>query len=354
MGTVRFATIGTSAICERFLEALAAAEGVEYVAAYSRDLARARSFGARYGARLFFDDLDDLARCDEVDAVYVASPNGAHAAQALEMIAGGKHVFVEKSLASNEREARGVFDAARERNVVVMEAMRNLHVPTFAEIERVVAERLGSVRLATLRFSKVTSRMARLRAGERINVFDPALAGGALMDIGVYCVEPAIALFGRPETVRALAVTAKVPGCATDDPCDTVDLAGEAVLGYGDKIVSLSFGKMSDDLLPSQVEGEEGTLLWDQTSCPVNPRLHVHEDRGLIFRMDGMEARPIPVEVPDNDMVCEIDDFTAAVRGDERALLACRRFEGVTIGSLAVMDEIRRQIGVRFPADLSE
>ncbi|MBM6675229.1 Gfo/Idh/MocA family oxidoreductase [Olsenella uli] len=351
MGTVRFATIGSSGICERFLEALAEAEGVEYVAAYSRDAGRARAFGEKYGARLFFDDLDALAACDEVDAVYVSSPNGPHAAQALAMIAGGKHVLVEKSLASNEREAREVFDAARERGVVAMEAMRNLHVPTFAAIERVVSSELGTVRLATLRFSKVTSRMARLRAGERLNVFDPALAGGALMDIGVYCVEPAVALFGRPDTVRALAVTAPVPGCAEGDPCDTVDLAGEAILGYGDKLVSLSYGKMTDDLLPSQVEGEEGTLLWDQTSCPVNPRVHVHEDKGLIFRMEGMTTLPVPVEVPDNDMVCEIDDFVAAVAGDEAALLARDRFERVTVDSLAVMDEIRRQVGVRFPAD---
>ena len=354
MGTVRFATIGTSGICERFLEALAEAEGVEYVAAYSRDAARARAFGEKYGARRFFDSLAELAASDEVDAVYVSSPNGLHAAQALELIAGGKHVLVEKALASNEREAREVFDAAHARGVVVMEAMRNLHVPTFAAIERVCASELGAVRLATLRFSKVTSRMARLRAGERLNVFDPALAGGALMDIGVYCVEPAVALFGRPDTVRALAVTAPVPGCAEGDPCDTIDLAGEALLGYDDKIVSLSYGKMCDDVIPSQVEGEEATLLWDQTSCPVNPRVHEHEDKGLIFRMEEASTRPVPVEVPANDMVCEIDDFTAAVRGEEAALEAAARFERVTLDALAVMDEIRRQVGVRFPADLAE
>ena len=350
---VRFATIGTSGICERFLEALAEAEGVEYVAAYSRDLERARAFGEPRGARLFFDDLGELASCDEVDAVYIASPNAAHVPQALAMIAGGKHVLVEKSLASNEREARAVFDAARERGVVVLEAMRNLHVPTFAAIERAVREELGAVRLATLRFSKVTSRMARLRAGVRLNVFDPALAGGALMDIGVYCVEPAVALFGRPETVRALAVTSPVPGCAEGDPCDTCDLAGEALLGYGDKIVSLSYGKMSDDVLPSQVEGEEATLAWDQTSCPVNPRVYDHEDKGLIFRVEQTPFRPIEVDVPDNDMVCEIDDFVAAVAGDPVACAARDRFEGVTLDSLAVMDEIRRQVGVRFPADLA-
>lgn len=351
MAAVRFATIGTSGIAERFCEALAEAEGAELVGCYSRDVERAREFGERYGATRFFDSLDELAASADVDAVYVASPNGAHAAQALRMIAGGKHVLVEKALASNEREAREVFEAARAAGVVALEAMRNLHVPTFAAIERAVGEELGDVRLATLRFSKVTSRMARLRAGERLNVFDPALAGGALMDIGVYCVEPAVALFGRPEAVRSLAVTAPVPGCAPDDPCSVIDLAGEAILGYGDKVVSLSYGKMSDDVLPSQVAGERATLLWDQTSCPVNPRVAEHEDKGLIFRMEQASTRPIPVDVPANDMVCEIDDFVAAVRGEDAALAARERFEQVTLDSLAVMDEIRRQVGVRFPAD---
>lgn len=351
MEPVRFATIGTSGICERFLEALAEAEDAVCVGSYSRDIDRARSFGGRFGATLFFDDLDELAASPDVDAVYIASPNGLHARQALAMIAGSKHVLVEKSLGANEAQASEVFSAAREQGVVAMEAMRNLHVPTFAEIERVCSEQLGAVRLATLRFSKVTSRMARLRAGERLNIFDPMLAGGALMDIGVYCVEPAVALFGRPETVRALSVTMPVPACAEGDPYDTIDLAGEALLGYGDKVVSLSYGKMSDDLLPSQVEGELGTLVWDQTSCPVNLRLHEHEDKGLIFRMEGMQARRLPVEVPENDMLCEIGDFVAAVRGDEAARAACERFANVTVDSLAVMDEIRRQVGVRFPFD---
>ena len=351
---VRFATVGSSGITERFVEALAQVEGARYVGAYSRSLEHARAFGEPRGATLFFDDLAELAASPDVDAVYVASPNGAHAAQALQLVAGGKHVLVEKALASNESEARAVFSAAAERGVVALEAMRNLHVPTFEAIERIVREELGQVREASLRFSKVTSRMARLRAGERLNVFDPALAGGALMDIGVYCVEPAVALFGAPDEVRALGVTTRVPDAAEGDPCDTIDLAGEALLGYADKVVSLTFGKLYDDVLPSQVAGERATLAWDQTSCPVNLRLHEHEDKGLIFRMeDTTGARPVEVDVPDNDMTCEISLFVRAVRGEKDATDELARFERVTCDSLAVMDRIRGQLGVRFPADLA-
>lgn len=350
---VRFATIGTSGICEQFCLALAEAPGAELVATYSRDLGRAREFGGRFGATAFFDSLDELAQSDAVDAVYVASPNGAHAAQALRMVAGGKHVLVEKALGSNEREARSVFDAARSAGVVALEAMRTLHVPSFAAIERIVGGELGQVRLATLRFAKVTSRIARLRAGERINIFDPALAGGALMDIGVYCVEPAVALFGPPESVLAASVTAPVPGVPEGDPLGTIDLAGEALLRYEDKVVSLSYGKVTDDVIPSQVEGEAGTLVWDATSCPVNLRLHRPEGTGQVFRVGEAEMEAVPTEVPERDMVCEIADFVSAVRGEEAGLAVRERCERVTLDSLRVMDEIRRQAGVRFPADLA-
>ena len=82
MDTVRFATIGTSGICEQFCLALADAPGAELVASYSRDLARAREFGGRFGARLFFDDLTELASCGEVDAVYQEVDEALNAALA--------------------------------------------------------------------------------------------------------------------------------------------------------------------------------------------------------------------------------------------------------------------------------
>ena len=101
MDDVRFATIGRSGITERFLEALAEAEGATYVAAYSRDVESARDFGSRYGARLFFDDLDVLSESPDVDMVYVASPNAVHVEQVTRLLKAGKHVLCEKTIAPN-------------------------------------------------------------------------------------------------------------------------------------------------------------------------------------------------------------------------------------------------------------
>lgn len=348
MGKLRFATIGTSGICERFIDALGQVEGAQLVACYSRSLDKARSFGEPRGARLFFDDLSELAASGEVDAVYIASPNSLHAQQAKAMVAGSKHVLVEKAFASNGAEAASVFDAASEHGVVAMEAMRNLHTPGFGSVLACMPE-LGQVRLADFCFSKVTSRIDRFRGGERVNIFDPRMSAGALMDIGVYCVAPAVALFGAPERVAAVACTGSVPGCDASDPCSAIDLSGVIALGYADKSVSLTYGKLSDDQLSCQVQGERATLVFDEVYCPSNLRIYDHEDKGLVFSVDAVAARRIETSTPGNDMVCEIEDFMGAIAGSG----AEARFREITLSTLAVMDEVRRQVGVVFPADLS-
>ncbi len=349
MPALRIATIGTSAITQRLLEAVALVDDVEYVAAYSRELERAERFGGPRGARLFFNDLDALAASDDVDAIYIASPNGLHAPQAGLLASAGKHVLVEKSLATNRRRGQELFDTAHASGVVCLEAMRNLHTQGFDNIEANLG-RLGRVTQASLRFGKVTSRIARLRAGEHVNQFDPALGEGALVDIGVYCVEPAVALFGRPESVSASLVAITVPW-ATGGPFERVDVAGSVALRYPDKVVELAYSKVGDDLLGSQVMGDEGTLLWGETSCPRDLRLVHHEDVGMAYSTVGGSEERVRSDVPQNDMVCELELFAAAARGEEAALERVARFERVTLDSLAVMDEARRQAGVRFPDD---
>lgn len=353
MGTVRFATIGTSMICERFLDALAREGRASLAACYSRSARKAREFADAHGAALALDSLEELAACPEVDAVYVASPNALHASQAMALVAGGKHVLVEKSLGANEREAEELFSAAEEAGVVAMEAMRNLHTPGFAVIEREVAG-LGQVRLAQMSFSKVTSRIKRLRAGERLNIFDPRMAAGALCDMGVYTVAPAVALFGRPERVSACGVTTRVPGTTEDDPFNVIDLAGSISLGYEDLAVGLTYGKLSDDLLGCQVQGEDATLVWDHVEAPENLRVFDHVDKGMVFRQEARSGRAVDVpECPANDMACEIFDFVSCVLGEKGAGQMVARFRQVTLDTAHVMDEARCQLGVTFPADLA-
>jgi len=350
MPKVRFATIGSSGICERFLEALAEVEGAAYVAAYSRSVERAREFGGAHGATLFFDSLDDLAACDEVDAVYIATPNFLHASGALPMLRAGKHVLLEKPIASNASEAEELFAVAQQQGVVLMEAIRPLHRPDFHALEDLVAQ-LGEVRLASFRFSKVTSRIERLRAGERVPIFDPTHSAGALMDMGVYAVAPAVALFGEPEGIQASAILAQVPGTEPGDAHSVIDLGGEAILSYGDHLATVSWGKLTDDVLSSQVQCDDGTAIWDGPGGAKGLWVHRHAEKGMIYTSASHDLQEVPFEVVENDMRCEIEDFCSAVRGEDAGVAIASRCADVTRASMRVLDQIRRQIGVTFPAD---
>ncbi len=351
MENIRFATIGTSMICEQFILAAGDVAGVELVGCYSRNAERAREFADAHGAPLAFSSLDEIAACEQVDAVYIASPNALHAEQAKVLIEAGKHVLVEKAFASNEREAAGVFEAAREAGVVALEAMRNLFVPTTKAIAATLPQ-LGPVSFASFSFAKVTSRIAKLNAGERVNIFDPAMSAGALMDMGVYTVAPAVALFGVPREVKAMGRTAQVPGMAAGEPHSVIDLSGSMLLGYDDKVVTLFWGKTTDDKLACEIAGQNGTLVFDQVSCPAKPRVFWHEDKGMVFRIQEGEAATVECEeAPARDMACEIELFAQAVRGEAEALADVERLQQVTLGTLHVMDEARRQMGVSFPAD---
>ena len=353
MEPVRFATIGTSHIAEVFLDAVTRTGSATIVGAYSRSLERAAAYAEKVRAAgggeagLLFDSLDELAACPEVEAVYVASPNTIHHDQALRMLRAGKHVMVEKPFTPTHAEASELFAAADEAGVVCMEAMRSIHDPGFGVV-RATLDELGQVRAASFGYSKVSGRVARLRRGDVASCFDPRRAGGALMDLGCYMVEFAVALFGAPERVQAHGVVVDVPGIDLSEPAHRVDLSGQAILSYADKGVHVSWGKTFDDHVPSQVAGEKATLLIRQASDPRSVEIvrpaEITGDWGM------GEGHATPLEVPDapNNIASELDDFAASVRGLPAPVMGADKAREVTLASLAVMDEIRSQIGVRF------
>ena len=349
--TLRIATIGTSAITKSFLDAVAHDGRVDYVGAYSRSLERARAFGEPLGATMFFDDLAAMAASDVIDAVYVASPNGLHASQALAMIAGGKHVLCEKALASNVREGRAVFEAADRAGVVVMEAVRHLHAPSFAAIRDALPS-LGALRTATLRYAKVSSRHAALKEGRLPGVFDPRLSEGALMDIGVYCVEAMVGLLGEPDRILAAGSVEDVSSMVgKGEHSSWIDVSGEVLCGYGDAVVNLSYGKDWDNHLSSQIAGDAATLIVPSVTEQCDLTLITPKASGEAYGTGEGEEHTIVVERVERQMSLELADFAGAVLGDGGSAAKVSWARDVTLGSLRVMDEIRRQLGVRFPAD---
>lgn len=359
---IRIATIGTSTITAQLLDALPRCPEAAFVGTCSRDAERAADFTAAHGGTHPFTSVEELAASPEVDAVYIGSPNACHARQALTCIAGGKHVLVEKPFASNAREARAVFQAAEAAGVVALEAMRPLHDPAFLELRSLLG-RLGTLRRATLRFGKYSSRYDLVLAGKPANVFDCRMAGGALMDIGIYTVEPLVALFGAPQQI-ACAAALLDPG--TRAVCGgAIDGTGTILASYDGMVASLHYSKITDDLATSQFEGELGTLTVDAIATPCRARLDLRctdaQPQPGAYSTSSTVAQDIELPARKNSMVGELADFLRAVaavqdgcapaKAPAGELGSLRAFSAITRTSLELMDEARRQVGVVFPAD---
>ncbi|GAA4686345.1 Gfo/Idh/MocA family protein [Frondihabitans cladoniiphilus] len=199
---LRWGVVGTGEIAGDFIDAVHAHTDQRIVAVASRSAERGAAFASAHGVEHVVESAEQLAARDDVDILYVATPHTAHREGALAAIAGGKAALVEKPLATSEAEARGIADAARAARVFVMEAMWTRFLPHFVQLDALLREgALGDPALASV---EVAWR-ADLSAGGRL--VDPALGGGALLDMGVYSLWFAQFAIGHPASVQAVGST---------------------------------------------------------------------------------------------------------------------------------------------------
>jgi len=313
---IRIATIGTSTIVSTFVGAASAVPEVAIATAYSRDAERGERFARANGIPAVSTDLAALLASGEVDAVYVASPNGIHERQARQAIEAGVHVLLEKPVTPTAAEFAALVDLARERGVVVLEAMRSAYDPAYEAIADALS-RLGRIRRASLGYCQRSARYDLVLAGETPNIFDPALSGGALSDLGVYCASAMVRLFGEPSRIAGALV-----------PIATgADGAGAALAVYDGFVVDLSFSKISASARPCEIQGELGTLVFDHVGQPTLVELAL---------FDGTTERFEFPKRPSN-MVHEIRRFAELLRGGGGAAADNAR----TLATMRVVEAIR-------------
>jgi predicted dehydrogenase len=198
-GKCRWGILGTGTIAGKFAEGLAVLPDAELVAVGSRSAAAAAAFAARYNVPRRHASYAALAEDPAVDALYVATPHPYHAQHTLLGLAAGKPVLCEKPFTINAHEAASVIQFARERNLLVMEAMWTRFLPPILRLrEMLAAGAIGEPRMLSADFG--------FRAAAPVGRwFDPALGGGALLDVGVYTVSLASMIFGKPSQVTGYA-----------------------------------------------------------------------------------------------------------------------------------------------------
>ncbi|MFK4482531.1 Gfo/Idh/MocA family protein [Curtobacterium sp. AB7] len=324
--TVRWGVIGTGGIARSFVGDCVPA-GIEFTAVGSRTSGGAEAFAAEFGIPRAHGSYEDLVADDTVDAVYVATPHVRHAEDALLAIHAGKHVLVEKAFTMTAAEARTVVDAARRAGVAVTEAMWTRFLPQMAMIREVLAEgRIGRPVLveATHHQALPTDPSHRLR--------DPALGGGALLDLGVYPVSFAVDVLGVPTSLVAA-------GTLSEQGVDTQ--MGLVLTHDGGAQSMVHFGMDVRSPNTASVIGESGRIDIDSTwYTPTTWRIR-DRDGVVVEEFDARE---------------ELAGYGHEARAFE-AMVTSGAHEGgpmdaeQSVAIMAVMDEARRQVGVRYPAD---
>ena len=319
---LRWGILAPGAIAGLFVEALGRSTRQRVVAVGSRSAERARAFAERWGIERAHDSYEALVSDPEVDVVYVASPHSHHREHALLAIAAGRHVLVEKSFTRTAAEAREVVDAARAAGVACLEAMWTRFLPRTDIVRQVLADGLlGEVE------TFLGDHGQRFTVDQASRLLAPELAGGALLDLGVYPVSYASFVLGTPSRVTARGTLA-----ATG-----VDRQVSAVFEYASGATALVTTTMAARTpTTASISGREARLELDgDFYMPGTVRLVTHDGRVV------ESARPA---IEGHAGLCFEAAHLAHLVADgatESPLLPLDE----TLAVMATMDEMRSHLG---------
>ncbi len=326
---IRFGIIGTNSISDWFIMGAAMDSRFEPAAICSRSESRAAEFALRHRIPHRFTSVEDMAGSDAVDAVYIATPNALHACQSIVCMKHGKHVLCEKPFASNAHEAEAMAAASHKYGVTLMEAMKTTLTPNFRYVINNLGK-LGKIRRYFASYCQYSSRYDTLKEGIVLNAFNPELSNGATMDIGTYTIYPMVVLFGMPDAIIANGMKLHTG----------VDGQGAAIFRYDGMEAEVIYSKISDSHLPAEIQGEDGTF----------SIMDIHDMRAINFysRRRNASANYSQREYLD-EYYYEAAEFIDTIKsGNTESSINSHRN---SVTTMRILDEIRSQIGVSYPAD---
>jgi predicted dehydrogenase len=318
---LRWGILGTGMIAKKFAADLPHSESGELTATASRSQESADQFADQFGGRGIAGN-EALLADPEIDAVYVALPNGLHRETTIAALRAGKHVLCEKPMARNAAEAVEMFAVAEDCDRVLVEAfMYRAHPLIRKLVETVRSGAIGDLRLMRSNFT-----FAR-EASQDDARYHPEQAGGALMDVGCYCIHLARALAGS-EPVEAHAIAHLHPFGVDDYAAGT--------LKFGDDfLVTFTCGMTVQSDPGTFIAGTEGTIQIDQ--------FWFGQDEFTITKNGETEKIDSPATKP--VYALEADAFAEAVQGGSEPWIS----KDDTLGNMRLLDALRRSAGVPVP-----
>lgn len=323
---MKLGTIGTGAIVDTMFDSIDGIDDIEVRAVYSRDPEKARAFADKHHVLKAYSNLDDLMNDTEIDTVYIASPNALHYPQAKMALEAGKNVVLEKPFTSTMEQAKDLFRLADEKNLMIFEAITNIHTPNYGLLKDNLLM-AGRIRQVVFNFSQYSSRYDRYRNGEVTNVFDPEMDGGAAADLNIYNFHLCNGLFGLPEK------TTYYPNLGFND----IDTSGLAILEYPD-FTAVCIGA-KDSMAESQflIQGEDGTFVISKGSSGVMAQVDFYP----VHPGDEDEAS-VRISIDQgHHMTFEFLDFMTAINENDRQMYEDYKKE--TLETLGILMDVKKQ-----------
>lgn len=326
---IRVAILGCGKIARTMAATLRAmrdqGEAVCLYAAASRSLETAQAFAAQEGFEVAYGSYEEMACDPKVDLVYIASPHSHHAEHMKLCIEHGHAVLCEKAFTANAKQAREVLALAKEKNVLVAEAIWPRYMPSRRIIDDVIASgAIGQPKLLESNLHYPIENIPR--------IIDPALAGGALLDVGVYPLTFCSMAFGNDFVRMETSVQLTDAG---------VDRQESITLYYADgRMALLSAGISCRSDRRCLISGSEGFLVVDNVNNPLKLTLYRQED-------DFTQGEDIPIPKQLTGYEYEV---RACMKALEEGAIECPDMpHSETIRIMEIMDELRARWGVRYP-----
>lgn len=194
--------LGTGSIAGKLADAINRVEGARLYAVASRELDKSRSFAEKYGATVWFGNYEDLYKCDDVDLVYVATPNSFHKRHTIDALNNNKAVLCEKPFALDSEESKEMIKTAKENDLLLVEAMWTKYFPAVKKLKEVVdSGALGDI-------VTVQGDLSYPMGSDKERLIRKDLGGGALLDLGVYPITLTHFILGKPDFIQASATMA--------------------------------------------------------------------------------------------------------------------------------------------------
>jgi predicted dehydrogenase len=324
MNTIKWGVLGCGNIARRFCEAFVVVDNAEVVAAASRSIDKATEFCNAHRIPKAYGSYEELLGDDSVDAVYVATPHSHHEEQVMMCFDHGKAVLCEKPLTVNGDQTRRLQLAAQEKGLFLMEAMWTRFLPTIDQLEQWLSQEvLGKVHSVNVDFSFLSNRPLESR------VFNPDLAGGALLDVGIYPITLAMIVAGTtPRYIKGTAIMGETG----------VDVQSSYLLNFESGIIAnLSAAVSFTGSKEAIITGDRGfiriPLFWQSQTI----ELHLHDHKPQILDLPFLK----------NGFEYEIIEASDCIQNGRTE--SSRHPLQQTLDVMDIMDTLRNRWGLKYP-----